>query len=294
MTTSLASSLRVFRPSANVIAFYDGRIDGRRAYSTNPNWLDDGAYKLGICSYAIVDGRHALVYDTHISLAHARTIRDHLESEGIREMRVVLSHWHDDHVAGNEIFADCEIIAHRLTAEILAERRAAMESADPPIRPLVLPNQIWESEMTIDIGRIRVDLTHADIHSRDATVLMIPSQNLLMAGDTLEDPITYVDEPERLEIHREHLRAMQQWPISRIFPNHGSPTVIESGGYPRSLIDGTLRYLEKLLQCRNHAALAGQDLRTFAAEDFENGILHYYPPYEGVHHDNVRAVCSIA
>jgi glyoxylase-like metal-dependent hydrolase (beta-lactamase superfamily II) len=39
---------------------------------------------------------------------------------------VVLSHWHDDHVAGNEVFADCEIIALRLTAEALSEHRTAI------------------------------------------------------------------------------------------------------------------------------------------------------------------------
>jgi hypothetical protein len=51
------STLRVSCPAANVFAFYDGRVAGRRAYSTEPNWLDDGAYALGICSYVIVDAK---------------------------------------------------------------------------------------------------------------------------------------------------------------------------------------------------------------------------------------------
>jgi hypothetical protein len=106
------SMLRVFEPYPGLYAYYDGRVEGRRLYSDAPNWLDDGAYSLGIASYAIVDQGEALVYDTHMSLSHGRAIRSHLEGLGVGSIRVVLSHWHDDHIAGNEIFADCEIATH--------------------------------------------------------------------------------------------------------------------------------------------------------------------------------------
>jgi hypothetical protein len=65
---SLGSTMRLIHPAPNVLGFYDGRVDGVRIWSHEPNWLDDGAYTLGICTYAIVDGSQALVYDTHISL----------------------------------------------------------------------------------------------------------------------------------------------------------------------------------------------------------------------------------
>src|SRR5215471_11724553 len=100
----MTSTLRIFQPHPGIFADYDGRIEGRRLHSPEPNWLDDGAYGLGVASYAIVDGVEALVYDTHISLPHARAVRAHLETLGVRTPTVVLSHWHVDHVAGNEIF----------------------------------------------------------------------------------------------------------------------------------------------------------------------------------------------
>jgi hypothetical protein len=84
----LGSTLRVFEPYAGIFAFYDGRIEGKRAYSSAPNWLDDGAYSLGTCTYAIVDGDSALVYDTHISTAHARMVRTMLTERGVRNFRV--------------------------------------------------------------------------------------------------------------------------------------------------------------------------------------------------------------
>jgi len=66
--------LRVLRPAPDVYAFYDGRVDGYR-FDPRPNWVDDGALSLGIASYAIVSGSAALVYDTHVSLEHAKRIR---------------------------------------------------------------------------------------------------------------------------------------------------------------------------------------------------------------------------
>jgi glyoxylase-like metal-dependent hydrolase (beta-lactamase superfamily II) len=59
----------------------------------------------------------------------------------------------------------------------------------------------------LDVGGVRVQLRHADSHSRDGTVLVLPAQRLLFAGDCLEDTITYVAEPDRLEIHYALLRS---------------------------------------------------------------------------------------
>jgi len=287
---ALGSTLRILRPHPNVYAFYDGRIDGVRAYSLEPNWLDDGAYALGVCVYAIVDGTQALIYDTHISRPHARLVRQALKAAGVTAMRVVLSHWHDDHVAGNEVFADCEIIAHTLTERALIEHRVEIESANPPIMPLVMPNHVFEGELDLIVGTVRVELRPADIHSHDGLILLLPDLGLLLAGDTLEEPITYVAEPTRLAIHVEELKRIKAWGYPRILPNHGAPDIIEAGGYGPELIDATIRYVKKLIRTRDDMALADQDLSTFIAEDLRSGALRYFAPYEQVHANNVKKV----
>lgn len=288
----MGSTLRILRPAPHVLAFYDGRVPGVRAYAETPNWLDDGAYALGICSFAVVDGTEALIYDTHISLEHARIIRRTLEDAGVRHMRVVLSHWHDDHVAGNAVFADCEIIANRLTAEILAAHRPQMESATPPICPLVLPNRLFEGTLALTVGAVPVELRQMDIHSRDGTVALLPG-GVLLAGDTLEDPITYVDEPDRLSRHLEGLAEMARWPLARILPNHGAEAVIAAGGYGPALIGATRIYVEALLAAQADPARAEPDLRTLLAPQFAAGTLRYFPPYEAVHHGNLVAVGAL-
>lgn len=133
MSYVLGSEMGVVQPCRHILAFYDGRIPGLRVHSDQPNWLDDGAFGLGTVSFAIVDGTSALVYDTHMSIPHAQLVRDHLEGLGITDMVVVLSHRHPDHVAGNIVFEDCEIIANRHTARLMEENRDNLENGDPPI-----------------------------------------------------------------------------------------------------------------------------------------------------------------
>jgi len=289
---SLGSTMRLVRPAPNVLGFYDGRVDGVRIWSDEPNWLDDGAYTLGICTYAIVDGSQALVYDTHISLPHARFIRKTLEEMGVTSIRVVLSHWHDDHIAGNEVFQDCEIIANRLTASALERGRADIEGGNPPIKPLVLPNRTFDNSLSLMVGAIPIELRQVEIHSHDGTVLLMPDAGLLLAGDTLEDSVTYVSEPERLSEHLIELERMSRWHFDRILPNHGSLHAIEAGGYDRSLIAATEAYVRKLPSCRHDPDLAKQDLKTFGADMFATTAAEYFAPYEAVHRQNVEAVVA--
>jgi glyoxylase-like metal-dependent hydrolase (beta-lactamase superfamily II) len=291
--TELGSTMRVFWAAPHILAFYDGRIPGVRAWSEAPNWLDDGAFTLGLASYAIIDGGEALVYDTHMSLAHAALIRRAVEAAGAHSIRVVLSHWHTDHVAGNAIFADCPIIANAETARLLEEHREELARRDPPIEPLVMPTQLFEGSLALSVGQIQVRLLQFEIHSADATVILLPDRRLLLAGDTLEDSVTYVGEPERLAAHLIELDRLATLPIVHILPSHGAPDIIEGGGYGKELILATKLYTERLLSCRDDAALAALDLPTFAADLFAEGWLRYEPAYERVHRQNVECVLGL-
>jgi len=287
--------MRVLRPADGVVAFYDGRIDGYR-FAEGPNWVDDGALSLGIASYAIVSGEAALVYDTHVSLEHAKLIRSTLEDDGVRTFTVVLSHRHLDHIAGTAVFADCEVIACERTAEHLARDRAAIESGTlegpPAIDPLVLPTSVFSGRLALDVGETHVELLQTNIHSDDASVAWLPEQRLLLCGDTMEDTVTYVDEPESLALHRANLDGLRELAPERILPNHGDPDVIASGGYPPSLIGATERYVAALERCRSDFALRDVPLRELIADSLAEGSLHYFAPYEAVHRQNVAAVVA--
>ncbi len=288
--SDLAATMTVFEPYPGLYAYYDGRIPGKRLHSKDKNWLDDGAYSLGIATYALVDGAEAILYDSHATLDHARAIRTHLEGLGVMTMRLVLSHWHTDHIAGNAIFADCEIIANRLTARTMLENIKALARKTPPINPVVMPNRLFENEMTLTLGSRTIRLMQFDIHSEDGTVLFLPEEGLLLAGDTLEDTVTYVSEPEHIATHIAELTRLKTLPIRHILPDHGAREKIAAGGYAPSLIDANRSYLERLLASAKDPALDAVSLRDFVADDIAHGRIVYFEPYEEVHRSNIAAV----
>jgi cyclase len=291
----MLQKFRIFEPYPGLLAFYDGRVPGRR-FAEYENWIDDGALSLGIASYAIVDGDEALVYDTHVSLDHARAIREALVARGVTRITVVLSHWHLDHIAGNEIFADCEIVACARTAEHLARNRHAIErgtyDGPPPISPLIMPTRTFHNQLSFRVGNTDVELMVFDIHSDDGVVLLLPERSVLLAGDTLEDTVTYVAEPDNLPRHLPELDRLAALGATRILPNHGCPDRIAAGGYDPSFIAATARYIRLLLAMKVDVALRSVPLRELVAPEVGAGTLIYFPEYEPVHIRNVERVTA--
>ena len=264
----------------------------RRLHSAEPNWLDDGGFTLGIASFAIVDGDEALVYDTHLTSPMPR------DPGGARarapRLRVLLSHWHLDHVAGNEAFADCEIIAHAWTLEELASRRAAIEDGDArgPAgdQPAGAPADDVRGRARAGGGRIRLTVRHLQIHSRDAAVVLLDGGDLVLAGDTLEDTITYVSEPRRDRappgragsdalLGRDAVPAVPRRPR----PDRGRRLRANAGRRHLPLH-------RRLLAARDDAAAAALDLREFVRPELDAGWITYLPAYEAVHRENLAAV----
>jgi cyclase len=287
--------LRVLRPADGILAFYDGRVEGHR-FADVPNWVDDGALSLGIASYALVEGDEALVYDTHVSVSHAAAIREVLASQGVRRFTVVLSHWHLDHIAGTAAFADCAVIANALTAAHMERCKAAIEAGThhgpPAIAPLIMPTRLFEGELRLNLGAREIRLIEANIHSDDATVIWLPQSRMLLAGDTLEDTVTYVGESGNFERHLHDLDRLMALAPASILPNHGDPDVIAGGGYSKDLITATQTYVRDLIRSANDPALRSLSLREFVAPSLATGSIRYFAPYEDVHRSNVAAVLA--
>ena len=112
----------------------------------------------------------------------------------------------------------------------------------------------------------------------------------MLAGDTLEDTVTYVSEPEALEVHLSELERLRRLRAAHIYPNHGDPLTIETSGYGEGLIRATDRYLRDLLRTRREPGLADLDLRSFVADSLEAGWITYFEPYERAHRSNLAEV----
>lgn len=290
-----ATRLRVLRSAPGLLAFYDGRVEGYR-FAPRPNWIDEGALSLGTASFAFVEGEEALVYDTHTTPEHGRQVRAALEAEGARRFTVLLSHWHLDHVAGNSAFRDCEIIATARTAELLREHREAIENGrhegPPGICPLTLPTRTFEGQTEFRVGDRRLEAIHVNVHSDDAAVLWDPEARLLLAGDTVEDTVTYVEEPENFEAHLRDLDRLLALDPAAIIPSHGDPEVIAGGGYEPGLIRATQDYIRLLQRMPNEPELQALPLRDLLTPQIEAGDIRWFEPYERVHRENIRTVLN--
>lgn len=275
-----------------LLFFFDGRDP--TSGPAQDNWVADAAMKLGIGTYAIHQGNHALVYDTFTSVAQARWVRDHLASQGIEHFTVVQSHWHLDHIAGNEVYQDSEIVASALTRKLLEEKKADIEAGKvwgpPAIKPLILPTKTFEGQTTLQVGDIAVELRNVNIHSKDTTVLYLPGDKLLLVGDTLEDPLTYMVEIPELPNHVAGLRAMLDMDIAAIYPNHGDPQVIKQGGYDKNLVRATIAYITRMLAHAHDPDFLKGTMEEYIGDSLAKGWVHSFEPYREVHEMNLKLV----
>jgi cyclase len=291
-----AMNIRVFPINEHLIAFYDGRPAQPPRERTGHNWADYGALDVGVATYVIHSGDQALVYDTFPTFREARWVRDYLEKSGIRHFSVVNSHWHLDHVGGNAVYADFDRIATELTIELLRAKQTAIEAGTewgpPAIKPLVVPNIGISAATSYYVGDIRVELRPVQIHSDDGLVLYLPNERILLAGDTLEDTVTFIAEPEHVIAHYRNLQQLKQWNIDRILPNHGNPDVIAHGGYQKTLIDATSNYLRRVILRAHDPDYLHGTLEEYVGDSVAKGWVSIWWAYREPHEVNLQRVSA--
>jgi glyoxylase-like metal-dependent hydrolase (beta-lactamase superfamily II) len=289
-------NMRVFALNDHLLAFYDGRPAESKGPRGTADWADFGAMNVGVATYAIHQGDQALVYDTYPSTPQAQWVRDYLVNSGVRRFTLVNSHWHLDHVGGNAVYADVDRIATDKTIRLLEAKKAAIEAGSewgpPAISPLVIPNIGISTTTTYRVGDIQVELRPVNIHSEDGLVVYLPGDRILLAGDTLEDTLTFIVEPLNIPVQYRNLRKLKEWKISRIFPNHGNPDVIANGGYRTTLIDATRDYLRRMVLHAHDVDYLNGSLDDYVRESVRKGWVTTWWAYRDAHETNLARVAK--
>ena len=285
--------IKVKALSPYLLYFFDGRRPAER-FAKDWNWLDDAAMKLGVGTYAIHQGEEAVVYDTFTSVAQAKWVRTHLEKMGIKKFKIVHSHWHLDHIAGDAAYADSDVISSAATRDALVKQKADIESGKlwgpPPIVDVRIPNVVFEGKKEMAVGDVKFELRQINIHSLDSTVIYFPNDKILLAGDTVEDSLTYMVEVENLATHVANLKVMKTWDITKIYPNHGNPEVIMGKGYDKTLIDATINYVTRVITKAHDAGYVDGKMEDYIGDSVANGWVQFYEPYRDVHIQNLKTV----
>jgi glyoxylase-like metal-dependent hydrolase (beta-lactamase superfamily II) len=164
---------------------------------------------LGYSNSGLVDRGGGLVVDTFWDLAHTRDlIAAYARVWRGQPGRVVNTHSNGDHCWGNQLFADAEIIGHRLCAEgfgkespamLQAVRRAASSSdaalaslgrklADWDFSGIELrpPNRLIEDRLTLHLDDVTVELLYVGpAHTAGDVIVHLPRQRIVFTGDAL-------------------------------------------------------------------------------------------------------------
>jgi glyoxylase-like metal-dependent hydrolase (beta-lactamase superfamily II) len=205
--------------------------------------------------FVVITDRFVVVIDTFSTpedaaqmMALVRPALEPSKNSG-RQLLVVNTHQHYDHVWGNSLFAAgkefaAPILASELSREpARAQETRLFEKQAEELRfaglQLLEPNLYFQGEFLIGGGDLSLRLIPAPGHTPDQIVVWIPELSILLAADALEFPFPYVANPADLPLMLETMRKLQALNPKTVLPCHG-------GVHDASLIDHNLAYFATL------------------------------------------------
>ena len=188
----------------------------------------------GICNRGLISqGGSVLVVDSGIAVAEAAPLRAAAqERQKDGALYLFNTHPHSDHVYGNQIFADCPIIAHEGVRNFLVahgEQALAGWRQNPHTAALVSdvvitpPTLTFQDQMTLFIGDIEVQLLYLTrAHSPSDSVAWLPQSRTLFTGDLLFNAIVPVMPPGGSVANWiQALEKLEALEVEHAIPGHG-------------------------------------------------------------------------
>jgi glyoxylase-like metal-dependent hydrolase (beta-lactamase superfamily II) len=151
--------------------------------------IDEG----GVVAGAVYSKKEAIVIDTLFFPEDVKRITRFLEGRNLIVKTVVNTHWDVDHVLGNQFFGSVEIIAHDKTLSLMnTNGKEVLKSAKKSFPELeevyqVLPTKTFSDTHQLVIGESSLVLQHMPGHTSDSTIVYLPKEKLLFAGDVVID-----------------------------------------------------------------------------------------------------------
>lgn len=203
---------------------------GPNVYSYGPGRGMDGVANAGI----VVTSEGVLLVDTLMLPRRAEGLRDAIASvTNLPVTHVVNTHFHGDHVFGNQVFVPpARLIAHvsvertlerirKSYPEFWARSRPAQREEFARIR-IVIPSLTFSKDLTLTIGGREIRLLHfGHGHTSGDCVVYVPDCGIAMTGDLVENrhhPVLRDSIPSRWP---QLVRRVGGLDLRRIIPGHG-------------------------------------------------------------------------
>jgi cyclase len=140
-----------------------------------------------------------IMIDTGMNLRKIKEFRDEVEKVTKKKFETVfLTHYHGDHIIGNQHFSDCDIIASKWTAdrlniglpkwtdEIIEEQKKRIDDPLALVGLELTPaNKSFEGQMEILDGEIKVIVKQTGGHTRGSSYIYCPNYKVIFGGDNL-------------------------------------------------------------------------------------------------------------
>ena len=186
---------------------------------------------------------------------------------------VINTHYHADHVYGNYLYPEADIISWRDTRSYLERygegnlRQAQEETPELADVRLRLPNVLFDrGHIFLHLGSKTLELIHAPGHTADSIVVYVHEDRLLFAGDAMM-PVPYIVWGDWVTM-ADTLSRLAKLRLDNIVQGHGEVLL-------RGEIPGTIRrsiaYLHRIHdRVADHVAQGGQreELKSWGLERF--------------------------
>ncbi|MCG3260637.1 MAG: MBL fold metallo-hydrolase [Candidatus Heimdallarchaeota archaeon] len=198
-------------------------------------------YKLNI--YVINGEEHIFICDTGFGSDSVNAILDYLRTLDIHSKPFIVfnSHADYDHVWGNHVFKESEIIAHELSPEIFQkEGEEILEIYGEHKRGEVIltpPNRLFKEKIVFKIEG--VEFYHSPGHTLESSSCFDHKEKVLFVGDNIESPFPYINFLN-LENYCDSLREYLSRNAKVIISGHDEVM------FDESLILKNLQYLETI------------------------------------------------
>ena len=185
-------------------------------------------------SGVVIGDRSVLVVDAQATPAMAQDVLARIRRVTDKPVKhVVLSHYHAVRVLGASAYTDAEIIASDVTRDLIAERgRQDMDSeigrfprlfrGKESIPGLTWPDLVFHERITLWLGSREVQIIHIGrSHTAGDTVVWLPKEKVLFAGDTVEFGATPYCGDAHFTDWPSTLQAIRALGAERLVPGRG-------------------------------------------------------------------------
>jgi glyoxylase-like metal-dependent hydrolase (beta-lactamase superfamily II) len=199
---------------------------------------------------AIITNEGTIVIDTLPFPRETREMVDFLRGESKRGIRyVVNTHHHADHVYGNFLFEEADIISSERCREVMrksGEKNLAEAKQQTPELgevKLRLPNFTFPDKLSIHLGDKVLRLMPLPGHTSDGIGIYVEGDKILFAGDAVM-PLPYIFWGDRVVL-QETLRSLKEMHLENIVQGHGE--VLLKGELDETL-DAAIAYLDCIFE----------------------------------------------